>query len=127
MYKPNFCCECGARVERSRWHMWTSRKFCPDCAPTTFGLEGWLSAQMFVDALEKIGADLTREKLYSALDGLHDWTAGGVMGPITPSERFIYGCNYMLHVKTNGFFRESGLLCGPFYKSGDYSGPPVHD
>jgi len=33
MYRPNFCSECGSRIERSRWHLWTSRKFCADCAP----------------------------------------------------------------------------------------------
>jgi hypothetical protein len=33
MYKPNFCAECGARIERARWRLWTSRKFCTDCAP----------------------------------------------------------------------------------------------
>jgi hypothetical protein len=33
MYKPNFCSECGSRVERSRWHLWTSRRFCTECAP----------------------------------------------------------------------------------------------
>ena len=32
MYKPNFCAECGARVERPRWRAWTSRRFCPACA-----------------------------------------------------------------------------------------------
>jgi hypothetical protein len=32
MYKPNFCAECGERVERSRWRLWTSRRFCPRCA-----------------------------------------------------------------------------------------------
>ena len=32
MYKPNFCAECGARVERTRWRWWTSRRFCPVCA-----------------------------------------------------------------------------------------------
>lgn len=32
MYKPNFCAECGARIERARWRWWTSRRFCPHCA-----------------------------------------------------------------------------------------------
>ncbi len=32
MYKPNFCAECGARVERARWRLWTSRRFCAQCA-----------------------------------------------------------------------------------------------
>lgn len=33
MYKPNFCCCCGSRIERTRWHLWTSRRFCSECAP----------------------------------------------------------------------------------------------
>jgi len=33
MYKPNFCSECGSKVERARWRLWTSRRFCSDCAP----------------------------------------------------------------------------------------------
>lgn len=32
MYKPNFCAECGVRVERARWRVWTSRRFCKQCA-----------------------------------------------------------------------------------------------
>lgn len=32
MYKPNFCSECGSGIERARWHVWTSRQFCSDCA-----------------------------------------------------------------------------------------------
>jgi hypothetical protein len=32
MYRPNFCAECGTRLLRLRWHLWTSRKFCDDCA-----------------------------------------------------------------------------------------------
>ena len=31
MYKPNFCAECGERVARKRWRVWTSRRFCPAC------------------------------------------------------------------------------------------------
>ncbi len=31
MYKPNFCAECGVRVERVRWRVWTSRRFCSSC------------------------------------------------------------------------------------------------
>jgi hypothetical protein len=32
VYKPNFCSECGERVLRARWHLWTNRRFCDDCA-----------------------------------------------------------------------------------------------
>ena len=32
MYKPNFCSECGMKLLRLRWHVWTSRRFCSKCA-----------------------------------------------------------------------------------------------
>ncbi|HEX8457717.1 MAG TPA: hypothetical protein VF656_10505 [Pyrinomonadaceae bacterium] len=31
MYKPNFCAECGGRVVRLSWRVWTSRRFCEGC------------------------------------------------------------------------------------------------
>lgn len=33
MYRPNFCCECGERIARARWRVWTTRRFCPSCEP----------------------------------------------------------------------------------------------
>jgi hypothetical protein len=108
-----------------RRYVATLKGYCPGCAPTTFGMEGWLSAEMFVNAVRAVGGNLTRQALYRQLDGLRNWTAGGAMGPVTPSTRFPYHCNYMLHVTTSGFQQGSGLLCGPFYRAGDYSGHPV--
>ena len=32
VYRPNFCCECGNKLIRLRWHIWTSRRFCDVCA-----------------------------------------------------------------------------------------------
>src|SRR6185503_13444814 len=31
-YRPNFCCECGEKIVRLRWRLWTSRKFCDKCS-----------------------------------------------------------------------------------------------
>lgn len=31
LYKPNFCAECGEKIERQSWHFWTSRSFCENC------------------------------------------------------------------------------------------------
>jgi hypothetical protein len=33
LYKPNFCAECGEKIERERWHFWSSRRFCDECEP----------------------------------------------------------------------------------------------
>jgi hypothetical protein len=32
VYKPNFCSQCGTKLLRLRWHLWTSRRFCNECA-----------------------------------------------------------------------------------------------
>ena len=32
MYRPNFCSECGKKVIRLHWHLWTSGRFCAECA-----------------------------------------------------------------------------------------------
>jgi hypothetical protein len=31
-YQPNFCAECGAKLLRLHWYLWTSRRFCNNCA-----------------------------------------------------------------------------------------------
>jgi hypothetical protein len=36
MYRPKFCSECGAKILRLHWHVWTSRRFCDDCSKRLF-------------------------------------------------------------------------------------------
>lgn len=31
MYRPNFCAECGEKIFRLKWRVWTSRSFCDPC------------------------------------------------------------------------------------------------
>jgi hypothetical protein len=31
-YKPNFCCDCGERIEKENRKWWQSRRFCDECA-----------------------------------------------------------------------------------------------
>lgn len=33
MYKPNFCAACGEQIVRTKWRIWTSRRFCQTCSP----------------------------------------------------------------------------------------------
>ena len=33
MYRPNFCSDCGSRIEIARWRPWNNRRFCSSCAP----------------------------------------------------------------------------------------------
>lgn len=31
LYRPQFCCNCGERIDRVEWRLWTSRRFCELC------------------------------------------------------------------------------------------------
>ncbi len=32
LYRPNFCCNCGEKIERLEWNLLTSRRFCVVCS-----------------------------------------------------------------------------------------------
>jgi hypothetical protein len=40
-YRPNFCSECGAKIVRLRWRVWTSRQFCDECGPRLGKAQRW--------------------------------------------------------------------------------------
>jgi len=31
LYRPNFCCNCGEKIERVEWKLFTSRRYCDLC------------------------------------------------------------------------------------------------
>lgn len=39
LYRPKFCAECGEKIERAEWHLWTSGRFCELCASSRKGTE----------------------------------------------------------------------------------------
>lgn len=49
-YRPNFCCECGHKIVRLRWFVWTSRKFCDKCF-RRFAKSHWLRPTLSLCAL----------------------------------------------------------------------------
>ena len=53
------------------------RRYFPDEAPNTTGLEGYVNARILVEGLRRAGRDLTREGLVQALESLRDYPLGG--------------------------------------------------
>lgn len=58
-YRPNFCCECGRKIVRLRWFVWTSRKFCDKCS-RAFARTQWLRPSLALAALLLFGVLLGR-------------------------------------------------------------------
>ena len=46
-YRPNFCSECGNKIVRLRWFVWTSRQFCDKCA-RVFAKSNWLRPTLII-------------------------------------------------------------------------------
>jgi hypothetical protein len=46
--KPNYCCNCGDKVDRIEWHLWNSRRFCELCETEFQFDEWWPRAAMFL-------------------------------------------------------------------------------
>ncbi len=43
-FKPNYCCSCGVRIERTEWGLLTSRRFCDVCAVENKGSDWFVRA-----------------------------------------------------------------------------------
>ena len=58
-YRPNFCCECGHKIVRLHWFVWTSRRFCDKCF-RTFAKSHWTRPTLSLCALLLFGVLLGR-------------------------------------------------------------------
>ena len=58
-YRPNFCCECGQKIVRLRWFLWTSRKFCDKCY-RGFVKSHWLRPSVTLLVLFLVGVSIGR-------------------------------------------------------------------
>src|SRR5215813_3186600 len=59
MYRPKFCAECGEKIIRLRWRLWTSRRFCETCAPR-FTKQQWVHALAATVAIMLAGMAIGR-------------------------------------------------------------------
>jgi len=50
LYRPNFCCNCGERIERDEWPLLASRKFCDVCQ-SELRISDWIPKVIFSVAL----------------------------------------------------------------------------
>ena len=58
-YRPNFCCECGNKIVRLRWRVWTSRRFCDKCF-RAFAKSRWLQPSLAICGLVLLGVLIGR-------------------------------------------------------------------
>lgn len=111
----------------STFNTWV-QKASPGFTPDFFTLTGWLSAELFVDALRGAGNDPSRGSLLQALRKITAFTSGNLIPVSNPAAKVPITC-YLLGQVADGTFRRlddppvtsstNGFRCdGTYYRSG---------
>lgn len=102
----------GARLQRYpglQLYLAELAKYFPQDSPNEASLAGWLNADLFVTGLRKLGPHVapTRERLVAAINSLADYTADGVISPITWRDEHDangpFDCNVYVQVRGTRF------------------------
>jgi len=96
----------------------------PGFKPDLYTLYGWLSAELFVQALRNAGTDPSRGSLLQQLGKINSFTGGGLIGNVNPVAKTPSGC-YIIARVVNGTFTRTdnpptsgstqGFRCGAYY------------
>ena len=91
--------------------------------PDSFAIESWIAARLFQQGVENLVAAkgpnaLTRANVLTALSQVKNFTDGGVIGPVTPSQHTPSNCIMVLNANADGTFsrvwpaKPGTLACG---------------
>jgi len=96
----------------------------PGFEPDLYTLYGWLSAELFVQALRKSGSDPSRGSLLQQLRTITSFSGGGLIGNVNPVAKTPSGC-YIIARVVNGTFTRTddpptsgasqGFRCGTYF------------
>ncbi|MHB1711351.1 MAG: ABC transporter substrate-binding protein [Acidimicrobiales bacterium] len=79
----------------------------PGFRPDLFTLYGWISAELFADALRKAGSDPSRGSLLQALSKVTSFSGHHIIAPTDPAAKTVGNC-YLLAQIQNGQVRRIG-------------------
>jgi ABC-type branched-subunit amino acid transport system substrate-binding protein len=83
---------------------------------TSLGVQAFSAGLLFATAAKSLGNDLTREGLVEALEGIHEWDAGGLQLLADPGANAHNQCYLYLRVEDGDFVRafpKEGFSCDP--------------
>lgn len=101
----------------SQFDTWV-RKVNASAHLDTYGVYGWASAQLFVQALRAAGRNPTRASLITALNSITSFDASGLLAPANPAQKRPETCWILIKVANGKWERtgptpKSGFICSP--------------
>jgi branched-chain amino acid transport system substrate-binding protein len=89
------------------------RRYAPDKEPAYYHAAGFAEAQILVEALERAGRDLTREKLVAAAETFDGWDENAYGMPVT------YGPGLRGGLDIKVFFKKADVEQGKLVRASD--------
>ncbi|MFP5218467.1 MAG: ABC transporter substrate-binding protein [Actinomycetes bacterium] len=83
---------------------WTSR-VAPGKKRDLFGVFGWASAALFVEALKKAGPQAKRDTLLAELRKIKQFDAGGIVAPANPADKKPPTCYVLNEIRGGKYLR----------------------
>jgi branched-chain amino acid transport system substrate-binding protein len=90
----------------AKFFEWNKRVF-PRDQIDLFPVTGWRDADMFVQALRKLGPNITRQGLIQALNSLKEVDGGGIFGPLNPATGEATTCFVIVRGEGGKWVREN--------------------
>ena len=96
----------------------------PGFKPDLYTLYGWLSAELFVQALKNAGSNPSRGSLLQQLRKITSFTGGGLIGEVNPVAKTPSGCYIIARIVNGTFVRTQdpstssstqGFRCGAYF------------
>jgi ABC-type branched-subunit amino acid transport system substrate-binding protein len=95
-----------------------AKKVDPQTQLDLYTLYGWISGELFAQALKNAGTNPTRASLDAALDKITSFNAGGLISPQNPAQKIPGQC-WLVAEYENGTWKrippdpKSGYICSP--------------
>ncbi|MFL6158882.1 MAG: ABC transporter substrate-binding protein [Marmoricola sp.] len=98
----NFTPPTDNQPELNLYRKWL-QQVAPGADPTFFGEFAWSAAKLFVEKSIALGGKLNRASLSAAIKGVHNWTGGGMHGPMDVGGKHSPSCVRFMQVKGGKF------------------------
>lgn len=105
--------EAGSNAEQDKFLEWMALA-APGSPADAFAADAWTAAKAFFDVVAALPGPITREAILDGLEGIQEYDADGMMGPINFGSKQSRGCFIGMVVRDGTWTRvvpDSGFLC----------------
>jgi hypothetical protein len=115
---PLYLGEDASKLPADKLFLTYTKRVSSSWVPDLYTMFGWISAQLFVQALQAAGPHPTRGAVVAQLKKITNFDASGMVAPTNPAAKKQSGCFMIATIKNGKFVRvmpNSGFDCNTSY------------